>query len=295
MVHHIWIRGVEGQTIFLDDEDREDFIRRLSIILPDAGTKGLAWALLTNHAHLLLRTGRTSVSHVMRRVNTGYARRFNDRHDRVGYLFQSRFGSRSATDASDLRRLIRYVHLNPVGAGLVRRADLSAYRWSGHSAHLAGRPAFAFEDVDGVLELFGASHRDARRALRRFVIAGEPGGDPPSAPAADSASKLEIEAVPLDPDAALETAVSWAADHTGVGVEVIDGGFGSQTRIAVKARGLAVATAVDLGVPAERIRDRLRMSAATVSRMRSRGSRTLAGLGTAGEEEMRRLRRNLQT
>ena len=76
-LHHIVIRGIEGKAIFKDDTDREDFIDRLSSLLQETITSCYAWALMTNHVHLLLRTGSVPIASVMRRLLTGYAVRFN--------------------------------------------------------------------------------------------------------------------------------------------------------------------------------------------------------------------------
>jgi REP element-mobilizing transposase RayT len=119
-VHHVLVRGIERQRIFRDDEDREDFLARLGRQALESGTACLAWALLPNHAHLVLQTGNRPLSEVMRRLNTGYARGFNLRHRRTGYLFQNRFRSILVEDDPYLRVLLRYVHLNPLRAGLVR-------------------------------------------------------------------------------------------------------------------------------------------------------------------------------
>ena len=76
-LHHIVIRGIEGKAIFKDDTDREDFIERLSSLLQEMATPCYAWALMTNHVHLLLRTGSVPIASIMRRLLTDYAVRFN--------------------------------------------------------------------------------------------------------------------------------------------------------------------------------------------------------------------------
>ena len=76
-LHHIMVRGIECKKIFRDNKDRNDFLTRLGKILSETSTPCYAWVLLLNHAHLLLRTGSAPLSHVMRRLLTGYAVRFN--------------------------------------------------------------------------------------------------------------------------------------------------------------------------------------------------------------------------
>jgi putative transposase len=79
-LHHIIVRGIERQAIFADDKDRENFLERLSHLLPETDTPCFAWALMTNHVHLLLLTGNVPVASIMRRLLTGYAVHFNRRH-----------------------------------------------------------------------------------------------------------------------------------------------------------------------------------------------------------------------
>ncbi len=93
ILHHIICRGIERRRIFTDDNDRDDFVNRLTTILAETATPCYAWALIPNHFHLLLRTGTTPISTVMRRLLTGYAVAFNHRHKRSGHLFQNRYKS----------------------------------------------------------------------------------------------------------------------------------------------------------------------------------------------------------
>jgi REP element-mobilizing transposase RayT len=171
----VLLRGIERQRIFRDDEDREDFLDRLGRQGLDSGTACLAWALMPNHAHLLLRTGSRPLSEAMRRLNTGYARGFNRRHRRSGYLFQNRFRSIVVDDDAYLRVLLRYVHLNPVRAGLVRSIEeLARYPWTGH-AGLMGVASRGFQAVDEVLGWFAPERRAARRELCRWMREGRLG------------------------------------------------------------------------------------------------------------------------
>ncbi len=87
-LHHVMVRGIEARSIFRDDRDRADFVRRLTKLAQDRDLTVYAWALLPNHAQLLLRTGRIPLARVMRSLLTGYAVTFNRRHRRKGHLFQ---------------------------------------------------------------------------------------------------------------------------------------------------------------------------------------------------------------
>ena len=90
-LHHIILRGIERKVIFKDDSDRENFLDRFGILVSESKTACYGWALMTNHVHLLLKTGLSPVATLMRRLLTGYAVSFNRRHRRHGQLFQNRY------------------------------------------------------------------------------------------------------------------------------------------------------------------------------------------------------------
>ena len=171
-LHHIIVRGIERQRIFSDDYDRDNFIERLGDIVTETQTCCLAWALLPNHAHMLLRTGRTPLSTVMRRLLTGYAVSFNRRHRRHGHLFQNRFKSILCQEDTYLLELVRYIHLNPLRANIVNTIkDSEKFPYSGHSA-LMGKVKRDFQDKDYILKLFGKKVSTARKAYRDYVEKG---------------------------------------------------------------------------------------------------------------------------
>ena len=171
-LHHIMGRGIERRGIFADDEDRNTFLRRLEKILIETKTVCLAWALIPNHFHLLLRTGTSPIATIMRRLLTGYAQYYNRRHKRHGQLFQNRYKSILCQEEPYLLELVRYIHLNPLRAGKVKTLEeLDAYPFSGHSA-LMGTAKAAWQDVDFVLGHFGEKSRSARKQYHTYVEQG---------------------------------------------------------------------------------------------------------------------------
>lgn len=127
------VRGIERRRVFESDRDREDFLARLEKIILEGKAKCFAWALIPNHAHILLRTGSTLLSKMMRRLLTGYAVSFNLRYERAGHLFQNRYKSIVCEEDSYLLELVRYIHLNAIRGGLVAGIEkLDRYPWSGH-------------------------------------------------------------------------------------------------------------------------------------------------------------------
>jgi putative transposase len=158
-LHHIMGRGIERTSIFRTDQDREDFLKRLADLCRAGELIVYAWSLMPNHFHLLLRTGRQSISKSMRKLLTGYVVNFNLRHKRHGHLFQNRYKSILCEDDPYLLELTRYIHLNPLRAGIVGSLEqLRNYRWTGHAAIL-GRVRRDWQDITTVLGYFGKGKR----------------------------------------------------------------------------------------------------------------------------------------
>ncbi|HEU4395361.1 MAG TPA: transposase [Planctomycetota bacterium] len=184
-LQHVMVRGIERRRIFLDDEDRHQFVSRLDLVVRETGTRCFAFAAMPNHFHLLLETGPTPLSLVMRCLGTAYAMDFNRRHERVGYVFQNRFLSKLVRNDGGLLAVVRYVHLNPVRAGLVADLDaLAIHPWTGHAA-LMGRRRADFLDTEFVLSRLASETGTARAELVRWMALGLRPPDPDADPTAD--------------------------------------------------------------------------------------------------------------
>ncbi|NVM21874.1 MAG: transposase, partial [Desulfobacterales bacterium] len=163
VLHHVIIRGIERRKIFRDNRDRNNFLERLSELVPKTKTACYAWAFMSNHAHFLFRTGDVALSSLMRRVLTGYAVSFNRRHKRHGQLFQNRYKSIICQEDVYLKELVRYIHLNPLRAGIVSRiSELNKYCYCGHSV-LMGNKGRDWQDTEYVLSYFGSMVGEARK------------------------------------------------------------------------------------------------------------------------------------
>lgn len=171
-LHHIIVRGIERRKIFYDDDDRDNFLQRLAVVLTETSTPCFAWTLIPNHLHLLLRTGLTPIATVMRRLLTGYAVTFNRRHRRHGQLFQNRYKSILCQQDLYLLELVRYIHLNPLRARIVKELkELDKYPYCGHSA-LMGKDKREWQDADYILRFFNRKYLTARRRYRQYVEKG---------------------------------------------------------------------------------------------------------------------------
>jgi putative transposase len=172
VLHHVMIRGIEGRKIFRNNKDRKDFVERLENLCPEMQTKCYAWAFISNHAHFLFRTGTKPLSRLMRRLLTGYVIGFNHRHGRRGQLFQNRYKSIICQEENYLRELVRYIHLNPIRAGIIQSLDeLKNFNYCGHSV-LMGKTKRDWQDTDYILGYFGKSKGKARKEYESFVKAG---------------------------------------------------------------------------------------------------------------------------
>jgi REP-associated tyrosine transposase len=178
-LHHIIARGIERRDIFRDDLDRNSFLTRLEKIVNETHTECYAWALMPNHFHLLFKTGKVPISTVMRRLLTGYAIGFNIRHRRSGHLFQNRYKSILCQEDPYLKELVRYIHLNPLRAGIVENLKaLGRYRYSGHGA-VINKQKISWHRTGAVLALFSDRIAEARRLYLQFVKAGIDQGSRP--------------------------------------------------------------------------------------------------------------------
>lgn len=171
---HLTARGTNRQQIFLDDQDRRRFLGGLQRASSARAWSCLAYCLMGNHFHLMIRAEAPAVSDGMRDLLGGYARYFNRRHERDGHLFKARFHDVRAERDAQALAVIRYIALNPVRAGLVDRPQ--DWAWSSYSAMLASAgPSDHVIDETALLSLFapsGTSRVDGVVAIARFVTAG---------------------------------------------------------------------------------------------------------------------------
>ena len=166
------IRGIEKRRIVDDEQDRNDFVRRLGLLALETKTAVYAWALMSNHAHLLVCSGSVGLAKFMRRLLTGYAVSYNLRHRRQGHLFQNRYKSMVCDGDSYFTELVRYIHLNPLRVELVKNLrQLERYPYCGHGTILATQ-SNAWQDRDSVLIQFNKREAESKEAYRRYIAEG---------------------------------------------------------------------------------------------------------------------------
>ena len=178
-LHHVMGRGIDGIKIFRNKNDREDFLSRLETLCERKALSIYAWALMDNHFHLLVRTGKYSLSDNMRKLLTGYVVNYNRRYKRYGHLFQNRYKSILCEDDPYLLELTRYIHLNPLRAGVVKdMRELRRYEQCGHSA-IVGTINRPWQDRETILAYFGKKRRPAIEKYEKFVEDGIKAGNRP--------------------------------------------------------------------------------------------------------------------
>lgn len=171
-LHHVIVRGIEKRRIVDDLRDRQEFVSHMGETASSTGTIIYAWSLMTNHAHILLRSGPAGLATFMRRFLTRYAIRYNRRHRRHGHLFQNRYKSIVCEEDGYFRELVRYIHLNPLRTKLVEGiSQLGRYRWCGHSVIL-GQRRHDWQDRRHVLSWFGSREAEAVRAYQEYMEEG---------------------------------------------------------------------------------------------------------------------------
>ncbi len=147
--YHVVLRGNGKQLLFEDDADRRQFLQLLREKTDTDGIAVIAWCLMSNHVHLLLEDTKDTLSHMMHALATAYARRFNEKTGHVGAVFQGRFFSAPIKCDRQLLQAVRYLHENPVKAGIARAAD---YPWSSYREYVHGR---GIADTSLVLDMVG--------------------------------------------------------------------------------------------------------------------------------------------
>jgi REP element-mobilizing transposase RayT len=168
--YHVTSRGTERREIVRDDADRRKWVELLGEVAARRRWRVFAWALMTNHFHLFLETPDADLSAGMHDLNSGYVSTFNRRHGRCGPLLRGRFKAVLVERSAHDWELSRYVHLNPVRAGLAAKAG--EYAWSSCGCYLGRREPPEWLAWEDVLRRHGRTLRAGRRAYARYLAEG---------------------------------------------------------------------------------------------------------------------------
>ena len=266
--YHVYGRGNRRQRTYLDDEDRRVFLERLRRVAANSGALVIAYCLMSNHFHLLIRPGPKGLPDLMHRLLCSYANWFNRRHAAVGHLYQGRYGSRPLQSVEDILIVLRYIHLNPVAARLVAGPDL--WPWSSHAFHLAPRPP---EDLaPGValirLALAGATS-DCITRYRELMALDVPRDEEVFRHPVHTRAEVDLDS-PLpatEPPTLSQLSAQIASQHGVASVDLM--GPSKRRELALARRALARLAVHEFGHPASAVAALLGRTPQAVSRMLS--------------------------
>jgi len=169
-LYHVMVRGNDGQKLFANDDDRYRFYLFLQEGVEKFGHLIHAFCLMDNHVHLAIQVGDKPLSRVMQNLCFRYTQWINSRQKKVGHLFQGRYKAIVVDADSYLAELVRYIHLNPVRAGIVKAPE--DYPWSGHRAYM-GREILPWFTTEWVLLQFSQRLNTSREKYEEFIREGK--------------------------------------------------------------------------------------------------------------------------
>lgn len=161
-VYHITIRGIDKQNIFLDEDDKRKFISIIKETKEKYNYEIYAYCLMDNHVHLVIYDKEQKISKIMQSIEISYVFYFNMKYDRIGHLFQDRFFSKKVEDREYLKMVCRYIHQNPLKAGLGKTEE---YKWSSYKEYI-GNPKIINSKL--LLSIFSEDIEDAKQVFIKF-------------------------------------------------------------------------------------------------------------------------------
>ncbi|MGH7197401.1 MAG: transposase [Candidatus Omnitrophota bacterium] len=177
--HHVFNRGANKQTIFLDDQDRHTFLRMIEGVASRYQLRFFAYCLMGNHFHLFLQTQERNLDKSMQSLQGRYAQYVNLRYGRVGCLFQGRYQNRLVDKDSYSLTLVQYIHRNPIDSGLTTALD--QYPWSSYPIYTKKALPWKWLDTKWILSQFHREDQPAVRLFKEFHARPVPEGSDPFA------------------------------------------------------------------------------------------------------------------
>jgi putative transposase len=159
------VRGINRQSIFVEDRDYSRYIETLGEYKKEIAFELYAYCLMGNHLHLLIKEGNEKIGNTMRRIGVSYAYWYNRQYDRSGHLFQGRFKSEPVEDDTYFLTVLRYIHQNPVKAGLV--SNTADYKWSSYDEYYK---TSNIVDTNFALQMFSSDKKEAVAEFGKFHI-----------------------------------------------------------------------------------------------------------------------------
>lgn len=165
--YHVMYRGGNQREVFHDEEDNRKFLEIFKKYKELFGLEVYAWCMMNNHVHLLIKEGEEPLGVTMKRIAVSYVSYYNEKYQTAGHLFQNRYHSETVETDEYFRTVLRYIHQNPVKAGMVERAD--EWKWSSCAGYY-GQPCFPGDllDQDKALRMFSDDGFIAAEKFKEF-------------------------------------------------------------------------------------------------------------------------------
>lgn len=163
-IYHIILRGINKQNLFEDDKDCQQFIETMHYYKTISKYELYAYCLMSNHIHLLIKENNEPISTIIKRISSSYVYWYNKKYERCGHLFQERFKSEAVETDTYFLTVLRYIHQNPIKAGIVK--DVGEYLWSSFGEYI-DNPVIT--DIDFVLSNFSTDRMKAKHLLRNYL------------------------------------------------------------------------------------------------------------------------------
>jgi REP element-mobilizing transposase RayT len=163
-IYHVMLRGINKQIIFEDDEDCKTFLQVIKDSKKISGYKLLAYCLMDNHTHMLIKEEKEELEQIFKRIGSRYVYWYNNKYQRTGHLFQDRYKSEPVDSNTYFLTVLRYIHQNPVKAGICK--DAATYKWSSYSDYLREK---SITDVEYGLSLFSEDRNEATLLFDKFM------------------------------------------------------------------------------------------------------------------------------
>ncbi len=144
-IYHVMLRGIDKRDIFLTQKDYKKFLHYIELAKGKSEISILAYCLMTNHVHMLIKEGKEEIGDSIRRIAVGYAQYHNRNHERTGHLFQNRYQSEPVNDDRYLFIVLRYIHQNPLKAGIAK--NIRDYQWSSYNDYLIDKNTLTDKDI----------------------------------------------------------------------------------------------------------------------------------------------------
>ncbi|MGR6836949.1 transposase [Syntrophomonas erecta] len=163
-IYHLMLRGVNRQNLFMEDEDRLKFMETIRRYKQVSNYELYAYCLMNNHVHLLVKENKESISITIKRISGSYVLWYNKKYSRCGHLFQERFRSEAVETDAYFLTVLRYIHQNPVKAGIAKEARF--YRWSSYHEYIENAGII---DIEFGLNMFSENKKTAKKLFEQYT------------------------------------------------------------------------------------------------------------------------------